>query len=532
MLTLYIDSQAIGVAEGTTVLEAARAAGVFIPSLCAPFPLPTGRKTPAGTSCMVCVVKVTASTGGGAGRLMPSCALQVTDQMRVESDTPEVRKARQTALELLLSDHEGPCVAPCQAVCPAHVHIDQMMQQVAAGDWRGAIATVKQTNPLPATLGRICPELCEKGCRRKLHDGAVSIGPLEREVADRDLASALPYQPAVRRSTGKRVAIIGGGPAGLTAAYHLAIGGHACTLFHRHEKLGGSLWTKTTAQQLPREVLRAEISRILALPIELMLGNQADAEVLRRQFDAVLLAGGEAAGKDLKSDRMTGKTHRAGIFAAGAAAIACKHLVHAVGDGHFAAQAMDAYLAGLPEVRRKPDWSALGPTPTRESVAAKAALFGDQPRTARPDDAAAEPWACQQADRCLHCGCGKQDDCLLREVAAALEARPAAYRGPRRVVWPVLEDQLADGRTLRLDNGKCIACGRCVAITQEMGERHGLTFTDRGFSVQVRPALGVNLAQAMAQSAELCAAACPTAAIMLSDEKTSSVLVTLSPGHL
>jgi hypothetical protein len=513
MLTLHLDSKSLQVPDGTTVLEAARAAGVFIPALCDPFPLPGGRKTPPQTSCMVCVVKVTGP--GGTGRMLPSCALKVTDQMRVESDTPEVQKARRTALELLISDHEGPCVAPCQVVCPAHVHIDQMLSQTSVGDWRGAIATVKQTNPFPAILGRICPELCEKGCRRKLHDGAVSIGRLEREVADRDLVSPEPYRPPLPPPTGKRVAVIGGGPAGLTAAYYLAALGHACTVFHRHAELGGALLTQTTPADLPRNVLQAELAQISALPISFVLGQSADPQQLCSQCDAVLIATGAAAAHAFKTDRLTAKTSLEGIFAAGAAAAPCKHLVHAVADGHFAAQAIDAYLMGLPPVHRKPEWSCLGPTPTRESIAVRAAQYGTEARLTLPDDAADEACTCQQADRCLRCGCGKQDNCPLRELAERLEARPAAFRGQRHPTLPVLRSRLADGREINLDHAKCIHCGRCVAITREMGEPIGLTFMDRGFSAHVGPALGADLAQAMGQSAELCAAACPTAAIML-----------------
>ena len=181
------------VPEGVTVLEAARQAGIDIPTLC-----DRGPDKPALTSCMVCVVRV-----NGSARLVPSCATRVAEQMKIESETPEVRKARQTALELLLSDHVGPCVAPCQSVCPAHMHIDRMLDQIAAEDWPGAIRTIKADIPLPAVLGRICPELCEKGCRRKNHDAPVSICRLKREAADRDLASAAPYRPAVLAGHGQ-----------------------------------------------------------------------------------------------------------------------------------------------------------------------------------------------------------------------------------------------------------------------------------------------------------------------------------------
>ncbi len=217
MMTITIDGKAVKVAAGVTVLEAARGAGVEIPTLC-----DRGAGKEALTSCMVCVVRV-----NGAGRMVPACGTRVLEGMTVESEGAEVVKARRAAVELLLSDHVGPCVAPCQSVCPAHMHIDRMLDQIAGEDWAGAIATIKEDIPLPAVLGRICPELCEKGCRRKNHDAPVSICRLKREAADRDLASGAPYRPEVMPASGKRVAVIGAGPAGLSAAYYLARAGHA-----------------------------------------------------------------------------------------------------------------------------------------------------------------------------------------------------------------------------------------------------------------------------------------------------------------
>ena len=503
MISVTIDGKPVSVAEGATVLQAARQAGVEIPTLC-----DRGPDKPALTSCMVCVVRV-----NGAVRLVPSCATRVADQMKIESETADVRKARQTALELLLSDHVGPCVAPCQSVCPAHMHIDKMLDQIAAEDWTGAIRTIKEDIPLPAVLGRICPELCEKGCRRKNYDAPVSICRLKREAADRDLASGAPWRPDVLPATGQRVAIIGAGPAGLSAAYYLAQAGHACTIFDRHTEAGGSLLTRTTPEELPRSVIAAEVEQIRVLGVQFMLGQQADAEQLRRQYDAVLIAGGEKA--LVKTDRQTAQTAAPGIFAAGAAAGGgAKHAVQAVGDGHFAARAIIAHLAGKPPIKRAPDWNCTGPAPTSEELAQKAAQVCCDPR-ADALAAQADRWAQRQADRCLRCGCPKQDDCTLREVAAALSANPNAFRGDRRPHMPPLTAALPNGRTLTLDNGKCIACGRCVAIAQEAGERHGLAWISRGFAVHLGPALGVDLAAALERSADACARACPTAALMV-----------------
>jgi NADPH-dependent glutamate synthase beta subunit-like oxidoreductase/ferredoxin len=261
MLKLSIDNREVQVPAGATILDAAEKLGIEIPTLC----YLKGRE-PA-TSCLVCLVKI-----GQGERLVPACATRAAAGMEVASETDEVRQARRTALELLLSDHLGDCLAPCWFACPAEMDIPTMLRQIAAGDLRGAIATVKARIALPAVLGRICPAPCEKACRRAALDAAVSICQLKQCVADVDLASAVPYRPACAAATGRRVAIVGGGPTGLAAAYYLAQHGHAVTIFDEQDRLGGRLLRETSPEVLPREVLAAEIAQITSLGIEVRTG--------------------------------------------------------------------------------------------------------------------------------------------------------------------------------------------------------------------------------------------------------------------
>ena len=146
MPKLTIDNQEVEVEKGSTILDAANALGVDIPSMCF-----LKGCTPS-TSCMVCVVKVEGRNG-----LVPACATVATDAMIVHSETDEVRKARTTALELLLSDHLGDCMGPCHVTCPATMDIPLMIRQIADGNMQAAIETVKKDIALPAILGRICP---------------------------------------------------------------------------------------------------------------------------------------------------------------------------------------------------------------------------------------------------------------------------------------------------------------------------------------------------------------------------------------
>ena len=134
-----------------------------------------------------------------------------------------------------------------------------MLRQVHAGRFAEAIAIAKQHLALPATLGRVCHRPCERPCRRKTFDAPVAIGQIERCVADQDLASPASYLPDKAAPTGRRVAIVGAGPTGLSAAWHLLLRGHDCTLFDERETAGGSLFDEFPADVLPPDVVAAEV---------------------------------------------------------------------------------------------------------------------------------------------------------------------------------------------------------------------------------------------------------------------------------
>ena len=284
MCRLSIDGHNVEVESGATILDAARRLGIGIPTMCH-----MDGCSPS-TWCMVCVVKVK-----GIGKLVPACGSIAEEGMVVETTGTEVRAARRTALELLLGDHVGDCIAPCHSACPAHLDIPKMIREIAAGRYRDAIITVKEHIALPASLGRICPEICEKACRRSAVDAAVSICLLKRFAADVDLASAEPYEPDCKPPSGKRVAIAGAGPAGLAAAYYLRQAGHERVVYDDHPQPGGNLRYALDEDRLPRAVLDAEIGLIARLGVEFRLETHVDsiAEV-RREYDAVLVATGKS----------------------------------------------------------------------------------------------------------------------------------------------------------------------------------------------------------------------------------------------
>jgi ferredoxin len=554
MPKLTIDQREIEVPPGTTVLAAARQLGIEIPTLC------YWEGCEASTSCLVCVVKI-----NGNHRLVPACATLVENGMQVESETPEVHAARRTALELLLSDHLGDCLAPCWFGCPARMDIPQMLRQIAAGDLRSAIATVKRDIALPAVLGRICPAPCEKTCRRRGLDGAVAICLLKRYVADVDFASGDPYLPPCRPSTGKRVAIVGGGSTGLAAAYYLAQAGHACTIFEAADRLGGRLWTETTPHELPRKVLQAEIDQITRLGVEVLLNQTIDPHEMRivegrelkvefrpstldsrpstfdprpstldprpstldprlsGKYHAFFLACGTqpkgsiqrwglpAGPRGIQVDPETFLTERPGVFAAGNVVRGRALVVRSVADGKEAAVAIDQCLRGLPVTGpEKPFTTKIGRLDRRE-LQSFSAGSGQTPRR-EPARGFSHGYAKQevvaQATRCLHCDCRGLTTCKLRKYAARYHANPKRFAAKRR-----LFQQDRHHPDVIFEPGKCIACGLCIQIAAREGEKIGFSFVGRGFDVRVAVPLHRHLSDALTKAAASCVAACPTAAL-------------------
>ena len=516
MLRITIDGQEVDVSEGATLLDAARMLGIEIPTLCyrdgiAP-----------STSCLVCLVKVADS-----GRFVPACGTPVRDGMIVESETEEVHQMRRSALELLLSEHLGDCLAPCYFACPARMDIPTMLRAIAAGRLVDAITTVKADIALPAVLGRICPAPCEKVCRRRGADGAVAICRLKQFVADVDLAAATPYQPECEPASGRRVAIVGAGPAGLSAAYYLTRQGHACTLFEQDEQAGGRLRSETTEEELPRKVLDREIDIVLQLGIELRpntrVGRDVTFESLCEEFDAVLLTSGAEAADEaaawglamakrgVEIEKKTYRTNLAGAFAAGNAIRGRGLVIRSVADGKEAAVAVGQYLAGGEVLGAEEPFNTRIGSLEPDELATVVSHHGQAPRRDPAGDRSVgytPEEAAEQAARCLHCDCRAVRSCKLRHYAARYGANPRRYQASRRR----LEHDVEHNQII-FEPGKCINCGLCIAIANKACEPLGLTFVGRGFDVRVGVPLSGSMREALQHVAAECVEACPTAAL-------------------
>ncbi len=294
MVSLTIDGRRISVAPGTTVLDAAQWLGIRIPTMCH-----VPGIEPA-SSCFLCAVQIE-----GRRTLSPACGMPVAEGMVVVTQSEDVRTARKMALELLLSDHAGECVAPCAAECPAGLDIPGFVYGIATGDMRRSMEVIADRLALPGSLGRICPRLCERQCRRCDLDQGLAIGALHRYVADLD-SGAAHYLPPRAPSTGKSVAIVGAGPAGLAAAYYLLQQGHACTLFDAHPLPGGMLRYGIPANRLPKDALDAEIDAVRRLGARFRMGERWGEHFtlagLRERHDAVFVAIGAQRAQGLRCE--------------------------------------------------------------------------------------------------------------------------------------------------------------------------------------------------------------------------------------
>ena len=396
-VSLTIDGVKVETRSGTTVLEVAREAGIYIPTLCSrpDLPLSLGE-------CRLCVVDVK----GGESRFPSSCITPVTEGMVVQTNSPQVREMRRHFLKAILSplptprlkrpgiksladyigvreedlppyvprnlpidreqplfelDHNrcilcglcvrickdvrgvgainfvsregrfmiqpspnptlnengcrfcGACVevcptgalvdkddewpgrdaglAPCTYACPAGIDIPRYVHLVAQRRFAEAAAVIREKVPFPSVLGRVCFHPCEEECRRGQLNEPISIASLKRVAAERD-AHIWHVRLKVAEPTGKRVAIAGSGPAGLTAGFYLATLGHSVTVFEALPEAGGMLRAGIPEYRLPREVLATDIEEIKRVGVKIKTNTKIESldSLLEKGYDAVLLA--------------------------------------------------------------------------------------------------------------------------------------------------------------------------------------------------------------------------------------------------
>lgn len=283
LVRLNIDGKEVTGHRGQTVLEVARENGIEIPTMC------YDERVQIYGSCGLCVVEVE-----GVPKLLRSCATEINDGMVIKTNTEKIRGSRKIALELLLSDHVGDCRPPCVLACPGSTDCQGYVGLIANGEHEEALKLIKEQLPLPASIGRVCPHPCEDACRRQMVEDPIAIAWLKSFVADIDLHREDAFIPDIKPATGKKVAVIGGGPGGLTAAYYLLREGHEVAIYDAMPKMGGMLRYGIPQYRLPKEVLDKEIAVIEKMGAKLInnikVGKDITLDYLRNSFDAVYVS--------------------------------------------------------------------------------------------------------------------------------------------------------------------------------------------------------------------------------------------------
>lgn len=409
-MKITIDGKIIEAKEGSSILDAALVAGVYIPHLCSHPDLE------AKGGCRLCSVEIDGVEGA-----VPSCMAKVEEGMNITINGPEADKVRKMAMELILASHPADCtgcpkfgkcelqslyqylgvsaerwrkksrsvpnddsnplishlftrcircgrciracqdlrgvkvldyvktkdgiragiasgtslkdagcrfcgacievcptgsivdqlkmmnpdksymenVVPCKANCPAHIDIPQYIRAIKEGDFDKATAIIREKVPFPEVLGSVCTHVCESNCKRNELGEPISICKLKRAAATQD-SGAWKEKVHKESATGKKVAVIGAGPSGLTAAYYLAKKGHSVTVFEKNEKAGGQCRYGIPSYRLPDDLLDREIDNILEIGIELKTNTECQSlEELKKQYDAILVSIGTHQGTKL-----------------------------------------------------------------------------------------------------------------------------------------------------------------------------------------------------------------------------------------
>jgi NADPH-dependent glutamate synthase beta subunit-like oxidoreductase len=194
--------------------------------------------------------------------------------------------------------------SPCKTSCPAHIGIQGYIKLAAQGKYTEALELIKHENPFPAVCGRICPRLCESECTRSGVDSPVAIDEIKKFVAEQDLNAQHRYLPKIKHAYGKKIAVVGAGPAGLSCAYYLAVEGYQVTVFEKERVPGGMLTLGIPSFRLEKDVVHAEIDILKELGVEFKLGIEVGKGIslddLRSQgYEAFYLAIGAQASRKL-----------------------------------------------------------------------------------------------------------------------------------------------------------------------------------------------------------------------------------------
>jgi len=271
---------------------------------------------------------------------------------------------------LIIREPDG--MPSCQAACPAHIDVPRYVRHMAQGDFDQALLVILEKIPFPSVCGHICARPCEAKCNMRFIDDPIAIRSLKRVAAEK--GSPIIVEPS-RFETGHKVAVIGAGPSGLTAAFHMARLGHEVDVFEARDKAGGMMRLQTSPDGLTEEVLDAEINTIKGIGFNLRMGTKIESiqDLLAQGYDATLVAvgvprktktvkvgeGNEGLKKlgfnplengTIRVEKDTMETGTKGLFACGDVTTGARAVIHGIASGRKAAESMDRYLGGKGDI--------------------------------------------------------------------------------------------------------------------------------------------------------------------------------------
>lgn len=521
MPRLMIDNKKVEVQDGVTVLSAARKLGIEIPTLC------HANGLGHFTSCMVCVVRDKLSN-----RLLPSCTAPAADGLVIETGSDAVKEARGDALGLLLREHIGDCEAPCTRACPAHLDIPGIIRKMKKNEIQGALQLLYEYIPFPEITAHVCPAFCESACRRAQIDGAVSIRRLIRILTEESRREQVPFYPQVEPPSGNKVAIIGAGPAGLSASLYLSLKGHRCTIYDERDIPGDVLRYDTSESSLPLDLLHNEIRRLQSLGVvfrmKVRVGRDIVLDDLISDHDAVVVATEdvecelhrgtaiEKSNRRIKENFKKYMTGEDGVFVCEYTVKKNRPIAKIFTEGRDVASLVNRYLRGEKLTGNlKRFYSHIGKIRQDELEEflkeAKPCSRISRAESSREDFNKRD--AIKEAGRCLHCDCRKKHDCKLRQLAEEYGAHVKYFGKWERKRY----EKITHHPDILFEPGKCIKCGLCVRITTREGEKLGLAFVGRGYDVRVGVPFDDLLSKAIEKSADQCVMSCPTGALSFRD---------------
>ncbi|MFQ5827460.1 MAG: 4Fe-4S binding protein, partial [Dehalococcoidia bacterium] len=352
-------------------------------------------------------------------------------------------------------------IPPCEMACPAGIRVRDYVALIAQGRFQESIDLIRERMPFASACGRICRHPCEQECNRGLVDEPIAIMYLKRFASDYEFSRKPSPPPPPEKTKRQGVAIIGGGPCGLTAAQDLAGEGYPVTVIEAEPFAGGTVRLALARYRLPKDLVDWDISRVLALGIELRantaLGRDLSLPELQQEgYGAILLATGADRSRKLSQPE-------AGIFAEGDLAFGHMWTVDAVAAGHRAAQTLSSYLAAGSHTQAESVRVARRPTEELDDRVVRGQIRL-RPRSVMPlwqkggealgaaeiEMGYTEEMALWEARRCLCCGSAEIDP--ERCVSCLTCLRVCPYEVP----------VIADDGLLRIREERCQACGICV----------------------------------------------------------------------